>query len=447
MLRLGNQRNGPHERGSALLVVMLMVLPLCAMVGLVFDVGWVYFTRESAQAAAEAAALAAVQSALDGIKLGGTYTCGSQGLGCQAATACPATISFPITSNLQNGCAYAWANGFTNGGLNGTQTVTIQAGITSPPPTVPGVDVSYWVTVRIFQRNPLTFLAVLGGQTVNVGVRATAAVIPAVEDDCLVALNPSASQAITISGSAQVTANNCAAQVASSSSDALDVSGAASLTASSIDIVGGYKGNVSPTPTQVSSVTNPYASLPAPTPTTPCTADPKFSGGTHTLSPGTYCGITMSNSNVTFNPGTYILYGGGFTQSNGTTTGAGVTFYNTCSPSPCSGGNNYKPVTISGSGSSTLSAPTSGSLTGIIFFEDPTAKALSNDSVSGNSSTCFTGVLYFPQGKLTYSGGSSGGSCNTQLVADEIVFSGSASLGSTSNNGAGPSSPIAALIE
>jgi Flp pilus assembly protein TadG len=121
------------QRGSAFLMVMFMALPMFVAVGLVVDIGWAYYTRQAAHAAAEAAALAAAQPALDGIKAGGTYTCGSQGVGCYTSTAytCPASTPNPITSNVQNGCAYAAANGFTNAGPNG-QAVTMLANTSSP---------------------------------------------------------------------------------------------------------------------------------------------------------------------------------------------------------------------------------------------------------------------------------------------------------------------------
>jgi hypothetical protein len=240
----------------------------------------------------------------------------------------------------------------------------------------------------------------------------------------------------------------------------LDISGSASFTASSIRIVGsandhGCSGCINPSPTTVPSVSDPYSSVAAPTFSRTCDAahtNYKLSSGSDTLNPGTYCGgITNSGGTLTFNTGTYILYGGGFTQSSSgaSSTGSGVSFYNTCSPSPCNNGKSgYKPFTISGGGSSTMSAPTSGSLSGILFFQDRTVNTGAKDTVSGGSSTCFTGVLYFSQTQLDYSGGSSGGSCNTQLVADTIDFSGSSNLGSTSaSSSQGPSAPSAAIIE
>lgn len=151
-----NSRN--YQRGSAFFMVMLMAVPMFVAIGFVVDVGWAYYTRQAAHASAEAAALGAVRATLDGIKTGGTYTFGSQTLVCQTATACPTTIPSPTTSNLQNGRAYAIANGFTSGGPH-SQTVTIAANTTSP---IDGLAVNYWLTVRITQKNPLTFSTVPG---------------------------------------------------------------------------------------------------------------------------------------------------------------------------------------------------------------------------------------------------------------------------------------------
>ncbi len=91
---------------------------------------------------------------------------------------------------------------------------------------------------------------------------------------------------------------------------------------------------------------------------------------TITLSPGVYQGgISITGAaNVTFNPGMYILAGGGFTVSNSAAVikGTGVTFYNTTGPS----GTGFEPFAISGATSSSLSAPTTGTYKGILFFTD-----------------------------------------------------------------------------
>ncbi|MGI9070108.1 MAG: pilus assembly protein TadG-related protein [Bryobacteraceae bacterium] len=440
------------QRGSAFLMVMCMALPMFTAVGLVVDIGWAYYTRQAAHAAAEAAAMAAAQSALDGIKAGGTYTCGSQGLGCYTSTAytCPSSTPSPITSNVQNGCAYAAANGFRNGGPNG-QAVTMLANTSSP---FNGASVKYWVTAQILQQNPLTFGAVLGGQFLNVGAHATAAVFLSVPSNCVIALDPSAGGAVTVQGGADVSVN-CGVASNSSASNALAVNGHVSvLNANSIEVVGDYtsSGTVNPNPVTGSpAAANPYANLPTPSPSSPCTPDPGITGGTVSLNPGTYCGITISgNANVTFNTGTYILSGGGFhAGSSGTTlTGTGVTFYNTCSTSPCNGGSSgYQPISLTGNLTANLSAPTSGSYQGILFYQDPTVQTTSSDQITGNTSMQLTGALYFPKSELKFAGGSSSGGA-TMIVADTVTFTGGSSyLGDNVSNSTSASAPKVALLE
>jgi len=311
-LVLGRGGNMPfrrrRERGSLFVGVMLMIIPVCGLLGLVADLGLSYFTMQSAHAAAEAAAIAAVRSAMDNVNAGGSYSCGSNNfLKCQAATNCATVIPSPTNSNLQNGCAYAIANGFSSGGLSGKQTVTIEANTTSP---VLGVKVNYWVTVRITQQNPLTFLAVLGGNKLNVGVESTAAVVFKVPPSCITSLDSSASSAFTVSGGASVVLSNCAAQVNSNDGSALNCNGGGSLSAPSINVVGGA-GGCSAT-TGAPAVSDPFGGLAPPDLTG--LANGSFDNGTNTYSPGIYKGgISVHNASVTFSPGTYILEGGGLT--------------------------------------------------------------------------------------------------------------------------------------
>ncbi len=151
---------------------------------------------------------------------------------------------------------------------------------------------------------------------------------------------------------------------------------------------------------------------------------------TVTLSPGLYYGgISITgNANVTFNPGTYILDGGGLSVTgNSTLSGSGVTFYLT------SGLGGYGPVDITGNATITLSAPTSGSLKGILFFQDRTiASGSAASTIIGNSSSYFNGVVYFPTTALTWDG-NSGSSGYTDLIADSISITGNASLTIGSN--------------
>jgi hypothetical protein len=152
---------------------------------------------------------------------------------------------------------------------------------------------------------------------------------------------------------------------------------------------------------------------------------------TVTLSPGTYYGgISISgNANISFSPGAYVLGGGGLSVTgNSTLTGVGVTFYNTSAP-----GYAYAPVNMTGNETANFSAPTSGALQGILFFQDrsvPVGSAAS--TLKGNSSSTFDGVVYFPTTSLTYVGNSSS-SGYTDLIADTITISGNASITINSN--------------
>lgn len=169
------------------------------------------------------------------------------------------------------------------------------------------------------------------------GIGAVAALAGTTYDQCIYALNASASGALSISGSADVNAaSNCGVIVDSSSSSALTISGSAKLTAKYIDIVGGYSrsgsATLSPTPqTNSTSQPNPLTFLIAPTYSQCTYTNFSISGSTSTtVNPGTYCnGIKISGSaSVTFNSGTYILVGGGLSVSGSAMlTGSNLTFY------------------------------------------------------------------------------------------------------------------------
>ncbi len=174
------------SRGSILLLVTLALIPMFAVLGLAVDLGWAFYVKREAQAAADTAALAAAKAAMDTFNAGGaTLTCGS--LGCTPApNPCPAAGG--ISPVLNAACLYAERN-FP---LNARRSVTVQASdsATAPtvqgtcggsvtlhsPPTAPCVNTYYWITVRVNEQVPQLFSRVFGGQNVVVSARATAAV-------------------------------------------------------------------------------------------------------------------------------------------------------------------------------------------------------------------------------------------------------------------------------
>ena len=118
------------------------------------------------------------------------------------------------------------------------------------------------------------------------------------------------------------------------------------------------------------------------------------------------------------NAGTYIIKGGGLTVSgNASITGSGVTIFNAGSTYPTTGGT-YGSISLSGSGTYSLSPPTSGTYAGIVIFQPhDNAKAL---DLSGNASG-MTGTVYAPTAQLSESGNAE---LNASVVVDTLTISG-----------------------
>jgi hypothetical protein len=104
-------------------------------------------------------------------------------------------------------------------------------------------------------------------------------------------------------------------------------------------------------------------------------------------------------------------------------TGTGVTFYNT------TGTGGYGAIALSGSSQANFSAPTSGPLAGVLFFQDrsiPSSGA--GSTITGGAGTTFDGALYFLTTQVTYSGNSSVNGYSI-VVADKLAISGNSTVG------------------
>lgn len=161
--------------GQALIMVTIALVAMSGLIGMVLDFGWSYFIRKAEQAAADSAALAAVNAAQDAVTQGLT-TYSSLG-----GNATPVLCSVGFSDNRQSACAYAQQNGFS------ASQVRVSADITSPHPT--GVNTNYWVTVQISNTIPQLYSAILGNPYATVGAKATAAVVAAGANLSIVGLN------------------------------------------------------------------------------------------------------------------------------------------------------------------------------------------------------------------------------------------------------------------
>lgn len=273
---------------------------------------------------------------------------------------------------------------------------------------------------------------------------------------CVYALDPTAQQALQVSGNAKIT-TNCSFVVESNSSSAFVMGGADTLylgNHAQVGVIGGWQlkaksmiDTISDQPVQPVKITNPgdpLASVPAPTQATvvsfaPVTYSTSNPPPNNTLTPGVYCGgisITHSRTQYTMSPGTYIMAGGGFNvSSTANVVGNGLTIYNTSSAAwGCPTSYSYTPIKVNGQASLSLSAPATGPLAGIVLFGDRNGCVEAGtcaDSIDGNAKVSFNGILYLKSDLLQFTGASSSGGC-MDVVADKVAMNGSTYSGSNS---------------
>jgi hypothetical protein len=404
------------ESGQAIvLVIVSLSLFLMGALGLGLDGAQMYAHRQMAQTAADAAAQAAMMSVKDA-----TYATSAHPFSTAATFTCAVP---PATLDLRTPCVYAQYNGF------GTSTDTVTV---SFPATLTGVTLAVAstpaVTVTVQRVLTTGLMHFLGISTVTIKAKASSGMVSVVPPTCLYVLDPAAQHAFVASNGATVNMN-CGLTVNSSNAAAASVTGGATVNAGSASVVGGAVvnngGSMNPAfTTGVAATSDPFSALPSPA-VGACTQNNYNPGfGNWTLNPGVYCGgITISNgSTAVFNPGTYIIKGGGVSFVGGSTiTGSGVMFYLTGTNAT------YGSVNMSNGVSVTLSAETSGSYLGVLFYQDRSLVSANNATFAGGATEALTGTLYFPTTAVSFSNGTSGGG-NTAIVADQVSFSGGANI-------------------
>ena len=421
--------------GQAVLAAVISFSLMCGIFALAVDLGWGYFRREAAQSAADAAASAVIQAALAGSPA--SQTCATNNVWCGSpagtATSCPATAPATPATSFDFGCVLAARNGFLG---SGNQTVTIQANTTSSVPTVPGTNVKYWATVRISETPTIFFGSPGGGNNVlNSTAIASAAIITTggtISNECIYVLAPTGNS-FNLSNAAQITTSACGIYVNSSttgSNPAATVIGGAKVTTPSFSVVGGYAVNnggcidtptgacnsLTPT-TGATTIADPFVNLPSPTPAGTCNSGnfTNWQATAYTPSAGTYCGFTVGNGmSAVLGAGTYIINGGTFSIQGGSTITAtgGVMIYLT----------NGATVNIANGANVTLSAESSGSYQGVLFYQDRTMTSPAASTFAGGANMNLSGSLYFPNALLNINNGAN--TSTEAVVAGSINFQG-----------------------
>lgn len=376
-----------RERSGALAIYTALLAPLLlGFAGLGIDIGLWYANLRAAQSAADSSARAGAFVAFD-------------------SAGDVAEISAAVT-------AEALANGFGIGG----DSVTFHY----PPQSGQSAGQTDAVEVVVRRRLDGLFSSLLFDGPAVIAARAVAKVQNS--EACLWALNPAESAAVKVSGNVEV-ALGCGVFVNSSAAVALQQNGSGCLQASQIKVVGGFTVSCA-TPGPVSgvpAVTDPLALLAPPSHGT-CDKDGvQINDGDHVLDPGVYCGDIRINTNgtVQFGAGQYVLRNAGLTiNGQATVTGEEVSFYLTADTEATA------EISIAGGAEVSLSAPTSGDMTGILFYQDRLAEPGGTHSFTGGAEARLTGTLYFPNQAVKFAGGSETSGSATIIVADTLAFTG-----------------------
>ncbi|MDG4889579.1 pilus assembly protein TadG-related protein [Mesorhizobium sp. WSM4887] len=376
-----------RDAGANVATIFALSLPIIVgAAGLGVETSYWYYEDLKLQAAADAAAYA---GALE--KIAGSDT---------------ATITAAATQS-------AISNGL------GTGTIVVHA----PPTSGPNAGKKA-VEVVLNQKLDRIFTSIFVQDQVAEQARAVALITDA-SKACVLALNPSASKAALFSGNTSVKLTGCSVMSDSNAADALKLQGSGSLQADCLISVGGMVLNnpvttVCKAPiTQAQPASDPFSGLPAPAASSPCKTIANGNGNktAQTLQPGTYCSGMDLKGNVTLQPGVYVVQGSMKVNAGAVVSGSGVTIF-------MSGSNT---VTMNGNATVTLSAPNSGTYSGVLFYGDRTGTSASS-TFNGAASSLLTGALYFPKQQVNYLGNFAGTGGCTQVVADTIQWSGNTTI-------------------
>jgi Flp pilus assembly protein TadG len=290
------------------------------------------------------------------------------------------------------------------------------------PPTSGAHLSAQAVEVKLSENEPRFFSTLFSSDPLVTKARAVA-IYQTAANACVLALNKTAHQAVQVQGNSRLALNGCDVVSNSVADDALIAWGSANLSAECAISSGGItnKNNITLTGcpaaiTQAPRVADPFANLPTPSPGA-AQSIPKNPKGAVTLSPGSYAGGMNLNGNVTLQPGVYYVSGGNFSvNANAVVSGSAVTIY------LASGSN----VSMNGNATVQMTAPTSGTYAGMLFFGDRNGGG--SNIFNGDARSTLTGDIYFPSQQVAYQGSFSGNGGCTHIVADTVAWSGDASL-------------------
>lgn len=402
------------ESGQATMVLAVFIgLFLLGFLAIGIDVGFLFHEKRMAQAAADAAAVAASEEAISG-NSGNEQT---------VANAMAKLNGFDTTLSINPATVVLKVP--TSGSYSGS-TSYIEADVSKPIPTF--------------------FLAAFDRAATNITVSARAVAGGGLTSPTCVCLESPSGQGLSMSNNAQLLSPNCGVTVDSSGSAAVSVEGSATLSALSLGTVSttwnnatnysnnvGNSGQITSTTkviTGIATQCQPTVAVPTLPNGLPCYSNPiqgwtaanNYTGvytlpmSGETTSGGIVCYTSLNTSNaasVTFSPGyTYYIQGDFDTGGGAPISGNGVAFY--------VGGN----VNFANGVTANLSAPTVNGVPQTLFYAMG-----STVTIQGGSSSLFSGLVYAPTAAVTLNNGT-GTTLTMDFVAQTLSMSGGATLNS-----------------
>ncbi|GLS78092.1 TadE/TadG family type IV pilus assembly protein [Oharaeibacter diazotrophicus] len=249
------------------------------------------------------------------------------------------------------------------------------------------------VTVTLTEAVDTYFLARFAGTADQVQARAEARVLGGVPS-CVVALDPASSGAITVT-TAKISAPQCGVRANSVATDAVVTARNGAISAGVTCSGGGVRngGTIEPAAqTDCPPTPDPLADRPPPS-VGPCTHTNYNAIGIAILTPGVYCGgIKIRAGTVAkFLPGNYIVKDGPLEVANtAVVVGLGVGFYLTGAGAV---------FDIAANTSINLTAPLTGPLAGMLFFEDR-ANPEGTHRIESRDAPVLLGTFYLPKSRL-----------------------------------------------
>lgn len=407
------------EGGVATYFALLMPV-MIAVAGMAVDTATWYTHKRGLQSAADAAAL------------GGAYEKVRQG----------------DTEINSAGKREAAANGAVDTSLGGTDTVVINY----PPEAGERKGSGDSVEAVVTRQVSTLFSSIVFQGPITMSARAVA--IADVSDTCVWSLDTD-SAGITVGGGADTTFN-CGLQ----SNSTIVQNGGGCTSTTKIKSTGDTDEGIlcdagadTPVLENVPPAEDPFAGLDEPT-VNAC--DYKGQAGTiksktdafgeeiqQFLNPGVYCANITISGWAHFNDdpgdvyptaanggpdgftyGLYVLEGAGFTMNDpgAKATGTNITFFLS------SNNGTSDNISVTG-GDMNLSAAEDGPYVGIIFWQSPNTTNNITHNFNGGQTMFLTGILYFPNQDVKFTGGSESDATKSLIIAQHVDFSGGAFLG------------------